>query len=416
MMELLICIACCWPGCVANCEHCVHAGEAMQISNDYSDAADDYADKVSNLDSDFNDIVQLLTTQVDEIHGSQKSAIEYLEQQILLGKDMDDVGKTNAPCASQLTSGVGDLNVGQLACALQGSHLDDACQNRPVLDKESRGKIMGDAANAARAEFGKARGFFPMHLGATFLQEFMTDIPGSDGFTMPIQHSGTAKVMDGTSSGDCESSDQGVPATTVCAVESGQSFSYFKHGVGSSGYSSEVYSDANGGKHEPSDAHDPDHDKFKGVQREQDDDRPDCLTDGNCFITFDAEDSAGSDWGQPKVYAHYSQDLRIRDAESCNGDRPWELGDDGQLTIGDGQRGDGTLTFYPQETGRAVSKALVYFHRFDTWQAPPTLFDPYWRAKLHPFDVPDELVEVLRAASESTGDTLTQTIMYRGQL
>lgn len=32
-----------------------------------------------------------------------------------------------------------------------------------------------------------------------------------------------------------------------------------------------------------------------------------------------------------------------------------------------------------------MSKAVVYYHHPGYWREPPNFFNPYWRAKLHPF-------------------------------
>lgn len=414
-IEFAICATCCWPGCVSNCEHCIHGIEALQIAGDYNDAKDDYGDKVKDLESTFNMVVEMLSRHADMIHMTQMGMTLYLAQSILMGQDLGELKQRNAPCATDLEQGVGGLNVAQMACALEGAITDQLCVNRNTVSKEGRSKILQNAANAARPPFTKERPpFFPLHLGPQFLQEFMTDIPGSDGMSIPLNHSGTAKVTNGTSESDCTSSAQDVEGSTVCAVESGNSFSYWKHGVGFSSYSSLIASDENGGAHEPGQTHDPDHDKFKGAQAGDGDMGMECFDIGNCFINFHGNDSADEDYGQPKVYAYHKQDLRIRDTQSCNANRPWELGDDGQLTMNDGARGDATLTFYPQQEGRAVSKAMVYFHRFDTWKAPPNMFDPYWRAKLHPFNK-QEVIMVLGAAGDGDGATMA-TGPVEGQL
>jgi len=47
----------------------------------------------------------------------------------------------------------------------------------------------------------------------------------------------------------------------------------------------------------------------------------------------------------------------------------------------------------------AMSKALVYYHRLGDWTEQPNLFNPYWRAKLHPFKALDAAM-VLGAAGQ----------------
>ncbi len=56
--------------------------------------------------------------------------------------------------------------------------------------------------------------------------------------------------------------------------------------------------------------------------------------------------------------------------------------------------------------GVAVAKGKVYYHQLGRWEQPPNLFDPFWRAKLHPFESRDELNNVLSAAGDSVGPGL----------
>ena len=52
--------------------------------------------------------------------------------------------------------------------------------------------------------------------------------------------------------------------------------------------------------------------------------------------------------------------------------------------------------------GAGLSKALVYYHRLgeNGWREAPNLFNPYWRAKLHPF-TQEEAAAVLEAAGNT---------------
>jgi hypothetical protein len=55
--------------------------------------------------------------------------------------------------------------------------------------------------------------------------------------------------------------------------------------------------------------------------------------------------------------------------------------------------------------GYAVAKAKVYFHQLGSWTAPPNLFDPFWRAKLHFFSK-SELTDAVKQAGDSDGASM----------
>jgi hypothetical protein len=122
---------------------------------------------------------------------------------------------------------------------------------------------------------------------------------------------------------------------------------------------------------------------------------------GNCFINYRL-DGAQNNWGQPAVYSCVTQRLRdwTNTQNQCNNAmQPWELNEGKTVSIEGGQRARGRLRLVPEEEGVAASKALVYFHRMDDWKFPPNLFDPYWRAKLHPIE-PEKEWENIRDACD----------------
>lgn len=71
------------------------------------------------------------------------------------------------------------------------------------------------------------------------------------------------------------------------------------------------------------------------------------------------------------------------------------------IRIGNEQR---KITLVPKTEGVAVGKAKAYFHQLGAdWKLPPNGFDPFWRAKLHPFKR-DELRQVLNMAGDSNAN------------
>ncbi|PTL82224.1 hypothetical protein DAT35_20765 [Vitiosangium sp. GDMCC 1.1324] len=88
-------------------------------------------------------------------------------------------------------------------------------------------------------------------------------------------------------------------------------------------------------------------------------------------------------YNQPTVFAAVSTDGRVNEY-GIRG--PYEVAKDGTGTIrfsGTGSQ-DGQLTLSNNERTKAFAKALVYYHRIGDWSDYPNLFNPYWRAKLHP--------------------------------
>jgi hypothetical protein len=68
---------------------------------------------------------------------------------------------------------------------------------------------------------------------------------------------------------------------------------------------------------------------------------------------------------------------------------------------------DGRLAIANNNTTKAFSKAMVYYHRVGDWADYPNLFNPFWRAKLEPMSQ-GEVTAVLgsfdmEAATVATG-------------
>lgn len=129
-----------------------------------------------------------------------------------------------------------------------------------------------------------------------------------------------------------------------------------------------------------------------------------CLADGACFTLFKSNPEPSEDFGQPKAYSYFSQDLsKMQDG----GDGPWELETDGKVKLDLGEVSNTydtevMLADDPAERGEgmAMSKAMTYYHwpeEDDGWKEQPNFFNPYWKAKLHPFRR-DEAKDILQKA------------------
>ncbi|QRK08212.1 hypothetical protein JQX13_51215 [Archangium violaceum] len=104
------------------------------------------------------------------------------------------------------------------------------------------------------------------------------------------------------------------------------------------------------------------------------------------FMEFNID--ANAPFNQPAVFAAVSTDGRVNEF-GIRG--PYEVAKDGTGTLRIGKVGsqDGEITLTNNERTKAFSKALVYYHRIGDWSDYPNLFNPYWRAKLHPLTQTD---------------------------
>ncbi|MFP2931017.1 hypothetical protein ACLESO_38655, partial [Pyxidicoccus sp. 3LG] len=359
----------------------------------------DYNNKAKGLEDSFEKANKGLAKMVQSVHGSQMSAHRKTAQAVRNGSasGLSQLTDYNVPGASDLSSAVGGLNAKEFNCAIDGMECQGGVESS---SEESRAKVMTEVANATRPGWPSRRDMgipslgLPVHLHPEFLEELMNDIPG-DGLNTPIlgMHKGTAKTVKNKSQASSgQSSDN--TGTTVAAEESGAMFNQWNDGVWPySPYDASVWSDEGGGGHQPGGAHSGQH-EFKGINTEE---LMSCASEGTCFMKFRANPSADEDYGQPSVYSYVTKQFRVGNT----GKAPWELSASGELSFEHGARGTARISLAAGE-GAGLSKALVYYHRFgeNGWREAPNLFNPYWRAKLHPFK-PEEAREVLDAAGNS---------------
>ncbi|MBN1208375.1 MAG: hypothetical protein JXB05_26175 [Myxococcaceae bacterium] len=397
-------------------KHCRHAREAMQISREYSNAARSYARKARGLEGYFISSTDALDRMVDALHASQRQVHGRTREAVSDGMShgLRALALFNAPGVSGLPGGLGSLNANELDCAVDGMECTGSV---PSSSPRARAQVLTEISNATRPGWPANRAGLitdgvPWHLHPQFLDELRHQIPG-DGTHEPKGHAGTAKTALGEARIHEKGQEAGNPGTTIAADEHGTMFNKWSHVFpGTSRYSARIWSDANGGGHSPGSAHSGNH-RFEGVNAKA---FKACASRGNCFMKFRANPDPRRDWGQPRVYSYVTQSLRMGDPAMA----PWELNASGEVTLTHGEQGASKLTLAPGE-GAGLSKALVYYHRFDNedlrggrspeagsgWREPPNLFAPYWRAKLHPM-TSEEAERVLRAAGNSEAAQLVQ--------
>ncbi|SEU31767.1 pilus assembly protein TadG-related protein [Stigmatella erecta] len=385
--------------CNGMCDHCIHALEALKIKKDFNDEAEKYQNKIKQQDDDFNKAVKHLDKMMDIIHSSQRGVFDETAKALGDGSSLNlsKLRSINAPKSSELNSGVGSLNTAEYNCAIDGK--DCSISGKPAnSSNKTRAVMMAQAANASRNEWAAKRGGTPpTYLNTEFLNRLMSEIQG-EGSTVIRSHDGTAKTVKNEGELDNDGST-GNDGSKSAGHEHGSLFSQWKHGVGTSGYKVIVVSDSDGGEHTQEEAHSESHNFFEGTHKGE---LASCGSTGNCFMSFRADPDPNRDFGQPHVYSYVTQRLR---SESVT-EAPWQLNESASVRFKHGDR-EGKVTLAADE-GAAMSKALVYYHRLGHWSEPPNMFNPFWRAKLHPF-TPEEAANVLNEAGNSDAAEMAST-------
>ena len=369
-----------------NFPHCVHAFQAWKIAAKFNKTYKSKKSQLEGKDNDWKDAVKAYSDMIKTINEDQKKILDKVKSEIgTTSITLNMMLSKTAPKAS-ISTQIAKYNTSGFACALEGSNFDDDCDPPSwknagtVKGADERTKIMESAAMAARPLWqvggflGRSasdqgyRGFNP--IGNPIINPSnMTDIMG-EGTYIEFGFPSKSKVSNNTIS--AESGAGGV-------------FVQWKHGFG-------VGFVANG-KH-PSTSSD-----YEGVP---------CDGSGGCFMNFRSINEGGeTDYGQPATYGAITQELRVMGTQGAPEQRPWELNGTGEVKM---PAGTGKFKYVTEGTGYGMAKAKTYFHQIDSWAAPPNLFDPFWRAKLHPF-VRDELKELLTKVGDSNG----QQIIGSGQ-
>jgi len=398
-------------------KHCKHAREAKKISDKYGKAGKEYDDKARALEPRFTAAVTALDKMVDELHASQRRVHERTRGAISDGmsQGLRELALYNAPGVSGLPEGVGALNAQEFDCAVDGMRCPGGVASS---SPKVRARVMAEVVNATRPGWpanraGLLKGQVPSYLHPQFLQQLTRGIPGSSNLHRVEGHSGTAKLVQSQGALHAGGQQKGNEGTTVSADEHGTLFNWWGHTLPvSEKYEARVWSDSGGGGHSGGRAHQGTH-RFDGTNAKA---FETCSASGNCFMKFRANPDPRRDWGQPRVYSYVTQSLREGDPRKA----PWELNASGEVSVQHGAQGTQKVTLAPGE-GAGLSKALVYYHRFDNadlsqgstpgaeegWREPPNLFAPYWRAKLHPL-TPAQAEQVLNTAGNVDAAQLVQ--------
>lgn len=382
--------------------HCGHAIEARRISSKFSQKASEQARKVRDLDDKFTKTVRALDGMMNDLHASQHSVYTQTSEVLSSGSahELAQLQKINAPEANALNEQVGQLNADEFACAIDGMpcRVPGRPEDTPI---RVRAREMDIISNASRTDgiAGRDGAAIPSYFHPRFLSEVTHEIQGV-GISLITNHKGTAKTVERRGDGPLdEGANLDNSGLVSSAHEHGTLFSFGRHGLfASHKYKAFIASDKDGGEHTT--GHSGSHDQFKGIETQE---MMACANQGNCFMKFRADSNPAKEFGQPPVYSYVTQQLRDSDKRRA----PWQLNDSARFKLSFGPDTEATLDLAAGE-GAGLSKALVYYHRLGAWQEPPNLFNPFWRAKLHPFS-PAEAALVLDKAGNPDAARLAAT-------
>lgn len=379
------------PGIASMAVHCPHIAQAAAVIPRMNREARTWRRRARQLDAPFRRAVQQLDAMMEHLYRSEQAMVTWTETFLVSG-DISELRDKNAPQSTAVPMALRGINAQKFACTIDGAAYSSCTE--PTLRQRNRSRILTNVANASRTSWGAARD--PMyHFGPQVMQRLMNGVQRR-GLTNLTGASGTAKIIDRNSRGQLHDGSRTREGRVVGADEHVSVFTYpfiCMLAVGYGEASADIYTGQRGrGRHNHRSSHSGSHNGFQGSNRAS---GTGCLTQGNCFIRFRGDSRRDQDFGQPKVYAMGSTQLRL---DKQGQGAAWEINDQGTVNFEHGDQGTGTLNLRSGE-GAAVSKAMVYYHRLGDWREHPNMFNPFWRAKLHPF-TPTEATMVLGAAGQ----------------
>ncbi len=408
-IEFAMCATCCWPFCFSMCIHCYHGIKDLQAARNYGKSRNDYRDAVNDLDDQFKNTMKALDLHMFYISGAQKGLCIKVAAQILQDEITTELRDKYAPQAAGNEWLLRLKNAGTLGAApgaIQGGSrgFSDVFERSETIQKFVPTMI----ANGTRwsksfinewfvSKRGMAEAFGFMHPKA-LIKLLTKDGKPAKGISFPISHEGQGRIIKepGSPVGKITSNLMGPDANAVGAYDSGVIMSMgficiFSMIPMFMTYQAYVSSGPDGGEHRHRDScSGADGHKFRCLDLH--------MGPFACFTLFDADPDPAHNFGQPAAYAVIKQDMNVM---AGGGKGTWEvdLETDGHGTITvDLKTSEGPIEVGIANNaykmgdfakGVAMSKALAYYHlpRYgsDGWKEHPNFFNPYWKAKLHPF-------------------------------
>lgn len=396
-IEFVACATCCWPYCFSMCKHCIHGIKNLRSASKHGQQGRKLKDKVKKLDKMFINMIQMIDAHMMYIAASQAVTLGKVSAQILqdrLTKDIRDStaegGKFLSTKATENPTGVRALSAMKFVGPMGAVHIPGSAGDQ----SRYLGTEMANASRWARmvSDRNLFRPFMFFVHPTQLLDQLLQKCPKpSNGYSFPLTYKGESRVI----------ADPSNPKTQIKKNQHGpkdaQGVGAYDEGwVASSAISMCIFSafmaykyDVSLGSGKDKATHKPSkycegQDKHKNMR---------CLDSGMCFMVYNGTDSG--DMRQPHAYSLVAQDLRLlNNSETDQG--PWKVTSSGKISIdmggqikmADGSSGSevGAQVSIPDSMGqgRAMSKAMAYYHFPPDWKEQPNLFAPHWRAKLQP--------------------------------
>lgn len=366
---------CCSCGILGCCKisHCIHAGIDTITGVKFIGKANKFAKEIKDLEKPFNDAIKGFETMVKMIRGSQMAVQASLAIDLLspLSLTASDGIHVNIPAGSDSPSALGAFNVAQVMGALDTG------------ESKNKRRDMTEMVNASRPTWVRNRGL----LGNQPLLSPLTMRVKNDGggtwfaAQTPLLGGGGGLYDKDPSTVVTNILQIGKPKANIegksIASYDWWSFSGMcKHNCAFGStmmpflgliMPSVIASNSSSGKHSPTFI-------FSGHQGSHKLDIKALLN----FISFKIKTKGR--YNQPVIYGSAKQKLGLNEQKQT---LPWDITSDGLASAE--LIGKGTVQIANPKESKSMSKAVVYYHHPGYWREPPNFFNPYWRAKLHPF-------------------------------
>lgn len=429
-----------------------HIGHAIKAFKSYKGFDKEYKNKknqVKELDKKFADAVDWMGTYLSMLHSSQQSVQTALYTNTLMGDFDDDLKNVNSTKIDGATPmAIKGINMSMLSDAIDNPTIvpipgvGRGDSNDMETRRRSELMYMSNSTRYNRGLISKdwiaRRGFIDVMLGwmrlwlpgmGTFYDSKHAKLKVNLAIIIPFG-SGSAKVLkkgDGLSRIQQSGADSramnselaigsqepgGLVMLMTDCTEHFPSTGFWFWTTRSWLRSDSVKSGQANGDHKPgSDSHsNAKHQLQSSVIA-----GGKCFADGRCFMKYDPGDTSGNKGGasdphtslgfirdridnQPFIYASGKLNLRNFDAGTANpgtagesgaAKQAWEIRDDGTMQFKHPDGANMNFKLTPTGNAVAISRAMVYYHRPMSWREAPNFWNPYWRSKLHPFQMLD---------------------------
>ena len=393
----------CWPGIPCRPQHCLHSVEAgLNATGLTIDAfSGKVARKIQNVDRAAQSVMSALNAHIVVLHTSQQAV--KLGVMAALGQgELGDLKADNMSKAASVTSDPMTLGVHNV---LKWNQAFES-------NTQKKRRIMAETVNASRQDFAWNRKGAPVIQNLLFAQvaslmKSESIWSGPNGTWLVEQGPGGFSGRTGvTASGTFPGQSGAIAPLTqdVAAKIEGKSMSSYdyalligqwRHGgftaplpmLGPVGVA--LFSSGDGSNHKAG--------MFALTGNPHSGSSHGSALSLERFLEFNIENSFP--YNQPSVYATATTDSRVNEYGKRG---PYEIAKDGSGTVRFKNVGsqEGVLTLSNNEPTKAFSKAQVYYHRIGDWSDYPNIFNPYWRAKLHPMTT-QELATTLSVVDAS---------------